>query len=506
MMSDNTDAAFANSGSAGETTTAPPPESASADSESSNPLLERESPFESGGGWDDYGKGVGEKQSTDDSEPVNETSDTEPPETDKPTDKPTDEPDEDAVLKDLFEPEAKTADDADKLTDEMVKSLRPLAQQAARRNEKKAELVKDFQFSDKPIGEVLSRFEELSPARYEEMRFTLAEKVLDANPDAVFRRAYAVKMLAADPNFDVETIPTLDDIIKNANRVEPAQPEAIDSAKTDLIDELGFDPFDTDNDEFLTSDQVTMVKAIRALEAEKAALQTGDSEKNAKYEAVERQMQALAATQTATAQKEYESAMNATITDFRTSIEAKLIPIIARNTGLEANPNDSPEIAAFKARKMELYTGTDYEKAANQSSQFEHYAHNVSAVRGEIETVINRVGEAANKETRARLAGDTAAADKYHEMVRNERIPLFTLYEKANNEFNSRFVAPDLKLFNSPGNFSRNPQQENRVEVTSSGANVNQTRTAPADYDTADDVWSGMVTDAQANQRFRSGA
>lgn len=522
-MSDfSNDNAAANTAPSSESvSTSASPETAAPSADAQPLTLERETPFDREDGWANFGK----KDVSDAAPKENETTETD--ETDTPAPKSDEEPkseekaepeqpakeqdesavEEDEVLADLFGEEKKTENEEEaRLTDEMIKALRPAAQAAAKRNERKAELVKDFQYADKPITEVMSRLEELSPQRFNELRQTAAQDLLDADPEGFFRRAYTVKMYESNPDFDYRTaeIPTLTDIISGSfNQVKTEVNQADDL----LLERFGFDYRDPENDQFLSPDDLAMVQHIRALEADKAALiKTGEGQSE-EFKALQKQIESVAQERQEKAQVEFQTTMQTVVNDFRTSLESKLIPHIAKNTGLEVKPDDSPSIRSFKERKLELYTGTDYEKANNQSSQFENFAYFASSVKDEFMQIFDRLAPLHEQEARARIAGNTAELQKARELISETRIPLFTLYNKANEEFKPRFITPDMELLSSLGTtISQNINTaKQRIEVVSSGA---QTRSEPAvvEYETADDRWDGMVARAQRNQQLRTGA
>jgi hypothetical protein len=516
------DTAAANTGDSGASaSTSAPSDSTAPSSEAAEPLisLERDTPFEQEDAWADFGK----KDVSDAATKENETtavepdkpapkSDKEPKTDEKAEEKPDNEQDdsaveEDEVLADLFG-KAKEKDETETaLTDEMIKALRPAAQAAAKRNERKAELVKDFQYADKPITEVMSRLEELSPQRFQEMRSIAAQDLLDADPEAFFRRAYAVKMLASNPNFDYRTaqIPSLDDIISGTFGAQDTNNQV--NAADELADRLGFDYRDPANDDFLSETNLEMVRAIRALEADKAALIKKGEGQSEEFKTLQKQAEDIAQEGQRRYAAELNTTMESVVNEFRTSIESKLLPLIAENTGLTVKPDDSPSIKSFKERKMELYAGTDYEKANNQSSTFENFAYYASSVKDEFMKVFDRLAPLHETEARAKLSGNAAALQKTRALINETRIPLFTLYTKANEEFKTRFIAPDMELLGSLGKtISQNINTaKQRVEVVSSGA---QTRadTPQPEYDSADDVWDAMVTNAQKNQQLRTGA
>ena len=185
---------------------------------------------------------------------------------------------DDAVGDKTTAPSEKEAD-LDKLDPaEMIAAQRNATARAwAERNAKKAEIVKDFQFEDKPIAEVASRLEEINPTRYVELSQLAAHRLVDSNPDAAFQRAYAVKMLQQNPKWDVAsaTLPTLDDLIANGTKAKekvpetkaPAPPAELAEVTRELDNQLGWDWRDPSLDEnFVDERELAMAKTLRALE------------------------------------------------------------------------------------------------------------------------------------------------------------------------------------------------------------------------------------------------
>jgi len=408
-------------------------------------------------------------------------------------------------------------EDVAKMTEaEMLERQRnKYAREWADRNAKKAETLKRFQYEDTPIAEVATELEGISKERYEEFSQYAAHKLVDANPDATFQRAYAVKMLQKDPKWDVANAkyPSLDDLIANGGaqgtvHSTPSTPPTT-SAPAELRDltgeldsTLGWDWRNPElDDNFVDERELAMAKTIRALEAKAAEGSTQAKE-------LEERLKGMTETQTSVEQQELEGELRKEVNEFRGELERSTLPYIAKSTGLEITADDTPEIKAFKENRMVLFTGTEYERANNIPSQFESYAYNESTVRNELETITKRIVAASIKKVQARRSDDKAGVDKYAREIADEKLPMSQLLGQATKEFKAKFIAPDLALIGKLSAKFSEPIKEasERVEVVSNGSSVGASRPQKKTYQTADDVWGGMVEDAEAEDRLRAGA
>ena len=443
--------------------------------------------------------------------------------------KDSEKPLEDQVLDEAFSEtddkpaESKDEDaDPDKMDSQEVldRQRNATAKAAAERWRKKADFVKDFQYPDKetgafkPITEVAKAFEDINQTRYSELSQYAAHQLVDSNPDATFQRAYAVKMLQQNPQWDYRTatIPTLDELIAgNGNKtvdIAPPTPNAdLDKLTADLSNQLDWDWRDESLDEnFVDDREMALARTVRAMEAKVQAEATSNAELQQKLEQATKELEGVTAKTVDIATTELQSKVQETIGAYRASVAEKILPYIAKNTGLEISKDDSPEIVAFKESRMELYQGTAYEKANGLDSAFETFAYHESSVKKELETLVNRVVNAQVSETKAILAGKSEDAAKHHAEAEDEKVPIFQLLAQANKEFKAKRIAPDMALLGKLSNKLAEPlkQASNRVEVVSNGAST----PAPAkkNYATAEDIWQGVVDDAEREDALRANA
>lgn len=481
-----------------------------------------EKSFDNGDPWADLGKEAGDKKETDDDKPA-EAKPTEPAQTEE--GKKDETKSEDDSLEELFkdaDPEKSedpTQEELDKMTPEELieRQKNKYAKDWAERNSKKAEIVKAFQ-ADTPIAEVAQKLEEVSKERYTELSQFAAHQLVDTNPDATFRRAYAVKMLAKNPNWDpaTATIPSLDDLIAGTAAAAPATksdtpavPPELATMTKELDESLEWDWRDPALDEnFVDDREKAMAKSLRALEATAKNTSTESSELKAKLDKAEKDLEALTAGKTETENTVLQTKLHETITEYRTSISEKILPYIAKNTGLEPSKDDTPEITAFKANRMKLYTGTEYQKANGIDSDFETFAYNESSVKKQIEEVTTRIVDAQIKESQAKLANNTADAHKYHEEAEAEKLPMIQLLAQANKEFKEKFITPDMELIGKLSGKLAAPIKEAaaRVEVVSNGGGSGTERPKEKDYQTADDVWNEMPKESEKDDALRANA
>jgi hypothetical protein len=441
---------------------------------------------------------------------------------------------EDQVLDEVFETgtaadkkaEGKDEDlDAQDREKMLAGQRNPTARAWAERQEKMAEPVKLLRYPDKktgeytPIADVASKLEEFNPERYAELSQHTAHKLVDTNPDGAFQRAYAIKLLAANPSLDLSTvkIPTLDEVISGATAPTDTASTTAAAALPNLTEltaeldkEINWDWRDESLDKnFVDGRELAFAKTLRGMEAklktDTAEAATLRQERDDLKAQVEASGKPVAEPEEVVAVR---TKLHETIGDFRKGVKEKLLPYIAKNTGLEVSKDDTPEIAAFKQNRMEFYTGTEYEQAHGIDSKFEAFAYNESSVKTELETLTKRVVDLQLKESQAAVAKKTDEADKYHRLAEDERVPLFTLLAQANKEFKARYIAPDLDLIGKLSSKLADPIKEasERVEVVSNGGTAPTSPVPKPQAATADGVWDGMVTQAAKDEALRANA
>jgi hypothetical protein len=381
----------------------------------------------------------------------------------------------------------------------------------ARRNAEKAEVVKAFSFDTTPIAEVADKLKEISPERYAELTQHAAHSLVDANPEDTFRRAYAVRKRALDPKWDVATaaIPTLDEIIAGDGAQPAAQPatsqpvpDDVRTLTAELDAELHWDWRDPDlDDNFVDEREKAMAKSLRALEAAANTRAAEAAELQAKVAELANAQPPDDSTAV------LEGKLQETIQEYRQGVAEILVPRISKQVGLEIAPDDPPEIVEFKQSRLELYTGTPYERANNQDSAFETFAYNESSVKGELSAAVERLVATQLKEAQARLAGDEVGAERHRRAALEERVPLIALFVEANKEFRTR-IDRDMALLGKAARKLAAPLQEasERVEVVSTGAGIGSSTPKRPDYATAEDVWEGTVREAAQEDALRAGA
>jgi hypothetical protein len=429
-----------------------------------------------------------------------------------------------------------TDEELDKLDpEEQIKGQRNASAEAwARRNHKRAEIVKAFQFGDKPITEVAEQFRELNPQRYSELAQTAAHELVDTNPEATFQRAYAVAMLKRNPYLTPEQlqIPTLDDVIERlagangtaaaAPATDPAAAAAAATADVELPPEFaeletqlnGHDWRDPAKDEDLYDErEQALVKTLRSLErsyketAAKMAAATKPAPAAADAKPEEKAEPATATPVISEAeQTELRGQMEKTVNDYRDTLEKKVLPWIKRATGLEVTQDDTPQIANFKENLLVLYTGTDYQRANNLPSAFESFASNESSVSDELGEVWDQIVQAQVQETIAKRAGNKAEAAKFHKEAEDFMPSVVTLLGKAHEEFRAKRVDPQLAVLEGIAtSATRNLDASQRVEIaTSGGGEVARSPMPEREAETADDVWDNVVKDAAEEERLRA--
>lgn len=413
--------------------------------------------------------------------------------------------------------EAEKEEDLDKLDpqEQIERQRNATAKAWADRNFKRAEIVKDYAFRDTPIADVATKLEELNPDRYIELSQLAAHKLVDSNPQATFERAYAVKMLQKNPLWDLENAkyPNLDDVIANgipapnatafSDRATTPPTADLQDVTSELDKTLGWDWRNPELDEnFVDERELTMAKTIRALEA-KASEPNGLAAQNKE---LEEKLKDLTQGRESIEQERIHADLMKEANEFRGEIEKEIMPYVLKSTGLEISPNDTPEIKAFKENRQKLFTGTDYDRANNNPSQFESFAYNESTVRNELETITKRIVTAQLNKLQARDEGDKAAVDRYQREINDEKLPFKQLFGQATKEFKAIHIAPDMALIGKLSATFAEPIREasERVEVVSNGSSTGSVRPQKKDYSTADDVWSGMVEDAAQEEKLRA--
>lgn len=504
--------------------------------------------------WADFGAGSTEETDTD--KPASDTTTTEPAkttdnsgaaaapakETEKPDteEKPKDEADkslEDQALEEAFgdkAPEAeepkKEAADPKELTDEELDKLDPQAmidaqtkaasKRWAQRNAQRASIVNDYIHDTKPIAEVATELRTLKPERYSELAQLAAHELVDSNPEATFQRAFAVAMMQINPLYkpDPATMPKLQDVIQShytgtaaapavpqvGGHLAPAHfPEAVQTQITELEKALDGhnwrDP--AKDDDLLDGRELALVKTLRELEKNFSSASTLPTKPDPKEQPATNGTDPEADLKVA-----LEGELDTEVLEYRQSLQAKVLPWIAKNTGLEINANDTPEVAKFKKSLMIHYEGTPHQQKNNLDSDFELFATTESSVANEFQEVYDRVVDLKLKAVIAKKQGNAAEAKKYNDEAHDARVDIINLIKTANEEFRALRIDPQLALMGSLSTSltSKVLEAGERVEITSNGGQPPaQPRTAkPAA--TADDVWDNMVVEAKEDDRLRT--
>lgn len=426
--------------------------------------------------------------------------------------------DEDQVLEELFADGDKPAE-ADKAAkteetpkEEDLDNQDPTAMIAGQRNktaasylqrmEKWATPLKDLRKGSIEPLEALRRLEPvLGPDALTKLKQAAAHDLVDKLPEQTFKRAYAIKKLAADPTWDPNTgeYPNLDDLVKGVATAAPPTSDVDLSSLTKDIDGLvGWDWRDESlDDNFVDDRERTLARAARQLEAKakeaEAARLTAETSLT--------DLKSTVTTQSQTAvQQEVSDSLRTRINEFRGDIQGKFLPYVFKNAGLAVDVNDTPEVAAFKQRRQELYQGTDYERANDLPSRFETFVENESSVKARVEDVYKRIVDAqlkyvvaAKKDDKAEMAAAVAAAEE-------ERVPLFTLLRDAHKEFRQKYIDPEMELFvgkATPRTDPTPPTSRPRPEVVSNGGTARPSPEVRKPFRTADDVWDHMIESAK---------
>ena len=439
---------------------------------------------------------------------------------------------EDQVLEELFDPEkAKSEKDASK--DEEIDKADPTAMIKAQENAsgrawaERAEKVytpfKDFKYGTKTAAELresLTGF--LGEEKAKEYSQFEAHQMVDTNPEAAFQRAYVVAKLKQDPTFDYRNaeLPSLDDLVNGKLAPSTVSTETVDAAIpteiTDVTKELdSVLDWDWRNPEldanFVDERELAMAKTVRALEAKalsESKAKSELSEKVVKLEKLEQTVQSMEKASETEAQKAFNKDLETSVNDFRNSIETKILPFIAKSTGLEVSKDDTPEVVAFKQRKMELYTGDAYEKSKGFASRFETFAYNESKVQQDLNTLAANVVNTRAEILKAAKAGDTKEASRLESELESFRIPTIQLLAAANEEFKAKFIDPDIQLMGLKAAKIAAPilEAEQRIETVANGGGTPSAKKPVKDYRNADDVWGSMAEESAQEERLQSAA
>lgn len=442
---------------------------------------------------------------------------------------------EDQILAEAFgekKPDEEAAKDKpdseeeiDKQSPEEMKKAQPnaTAKSYLERAEKVYTPAKEFKYGNiqaSEFAEKLTGF--IGQEKMQEFSQTQAHKLVDENPEAAFHRLYAVKMLAKDPSYkyDPSNVPSLDELLsgkqaeatgtvaENATNATAAElPAELTAITKDLDGEIGFDWRNPENDHmFLDDRERVMATTIRELEKKAVAEAQSKSELTEKLGKLEKSVETITTNNQTEEQKAVRRDVETNINTFRSSIETKILPYIQKNTGLEVSKDDTPEVAAFKERKMALYTGDEFERSQGAPSRFETFAYYESSVKQDLTNLANQVASAQFKQVVAKRQGNEAEAKRLAGEVEELRIPTIQLLAKANDEFKARYIDPDIKLLGMKAAKVAEPilQAAERIETVGQGST--HSKPAKRDYKTADDVWGGMVEESAEEERLRATA
>jgi hypothetical protein len=394
----------------------------------------------------------------------------------------------------------------------------------AARNARRAEVVKEFAYSEKPITEIATNLRQLNETRYTELAQHAAHELVDANPEATFQRAFIVSVLKANPYADPSKVkvPTLESVINGtfaqqnghqpAAQGDAADPLAAFAEQTKELDTmLSFDWRDPANDDqFYDQRELAMAKVLREAEKNvKAFAQATKPPEQKEEKPPEQQPQnGQQSKYTPEQQEEIRGDLDKGIKAYRSEIDAKILPYIAKNTGLEISTDDTPEIKAFKENLMLHYRGTDYQRANDIPSDFEAFATNESSVADQLNEVYTRIVDLKLKEVVAAREGRKADVEKFRKDAEDERVNVINLFGVANREFKARRIDPHLKVIGklSTSLTQKTTEASRRVEVTSNGGEPPASRPPVKNFATAEDVWEDMAESAKEDDRLRAAA
>ncbi len=382
------------------------------------------------------------------------------------------------------------------------------------RLEKRAAPMKDFHLPDKetgefaPIAKVAEKLKDMNEERYAELTQYTAHSLVDTNPDAAFRRIYAVKMMRQDPNWNPQTAeyPKFEDFISQSQTAaatptqRPEVPANLAELTSGLEDEFGFDWRDPKNDDRFVDDfEKNVAIALRSFEADASAKTTENTELKQQLEDLAKQIESYQQAELTDSQKDLQADLYKENDTFRSSIADVLKPQLLRKAGLEPSKDDNRTIAEFKANKAKLFEGN-----GDQDSPFETFAYEESSVKAQIEMVAKRIVDCHLKAVHADKAGKKADAEKYRSMAADERIPMSQLMAQAGKEFIEKHLAPDLNLIRELSGGLAAPIKEaaQRPEITGNGTGVQPPRAR--EFTKVADLYDSIVADAQEDSRLRA--
>jgi hypothetical protein len=427
-----------------------------------------------------------------------------------------DKPDEKKAEK----PKEPTEEDVDKQdAEEMLKSQRnATAKSYLQRAERVYAPAKDFKYGNIPVAEFHDKLSDfIGDEKTGELASFEAHRLVDENPDIAFHRIYALKQLSRDPDwqYSPDKVPNLDEIVFGngkvetpaaAKRAETASPTPKDLAELtrDLDSVIDFNWRDEKNDDqFVDEREMKMAQTIRGLEAKAIAEGQIKSELSEKLASLEKNVEKINETGKTEEQKKLLAELDRVGNDYQKVIEEKFTPHIRRTTGLEVHRDDTPEVAEFKKRKMELFVGDDYQRANGFASRFEAFVSNESSVAAAYRQTVENVVAIQKKEAAAILEGKAADAKKYHDEAAGFLLTFSHLFSQATKEFRKKFVDPDIELLGIRAKKVADPilNAAKRKETVSTGGGTHTTQKQKREYQTADDLWNAMPEEAASDER-----
>jgi hypothetical protein len=444
---------------------------------------------------------------------------------------------EDQILAEAFgqkKADEKAEGEEESDPEEAIDKQNPDEMKAAQRNAtaksylERAERVytpaKDFKYGTIQAPEFAERLTGfIGEEKMQEFSQTQAHKLVDENPDAAFHRIYAVKMSAKDPSYkyDPSNVPTLDELISGQRTSETSStsdasaetaaateiPTDLASITKELDGVVDFDWRNPENDSrFVDELELAMVKTIRGLEQKALAESKSKSELTEKLSKLEKSVEQITTDSRTEGQKAVQKDLDTAVNGFRSSIETKILPYIAKNTGLEVSKDDTPEVAAFKERKLALYTGDEFERSQGLPSRFETFAYERSSVKQDLMNLAQQVVDAQLKAVVARRNNDAAKAKQHEAEVNELRIPTIQLLAKANDEFKAKYIDPDITLLGMKSAKVAQPILEAAERIETVAPGTAHSKPVKKNYSSAEDVWEGMVSESAEEERMRSAA
>lgn len=257
-------------------------------------------------------------------------------------------------------------------------------------------ILEPFRDPNTPIEDVFHALNEFQPVRTEELARKLVYNSLESDPDAWIAE---LGRITGKTFIDAATVEGsgLTPNTASATTEFESQPEIAEVIRQ--LDEIyGKDAWrDPANDEFVTSDDLTLVKAFRSQIGREESLKSVHDAELAKLkdklDALQPQVDEIATAREAEFTAKRQEILMHDVDDYRSAVETRAFPKVFANLGLNPSESDSEAVKTLKrlvTSRFEPRNGMSY-------SEFDAFVETGFSQKEQVTKAIGRVGQYLNQ-------------------------------------------------------------------------------------------------------------